>query len=144
MIGYARADFGRNLSEWLRQERKVKGKRSKFLDHFFFKTINMLEHNPAFWRRDFKWRFAIKCGNRGAKSRNEESFPIDVADHLLVGKNAVEVYRTYRGLTQKQLAEAAGINAAYFSQIEGGRRTGSVRILAAIAEALDINVGSLI
>ena len=104
----------------------------------------MLEHNPAFWRRDFKWRFAIKSGNRGAKSRNEESFPIGVADHLLAGENAVEVYRTYRGLTQKQSAEAAGINAAYLSQIEGGRRTGSVGTLAAIAEALNINVGSLI
>ena len=79
-----------------------------------------------------------------AKSRNEESFPIDVVDRLLAGENAVKVHRTYRGLTQKQLAEAAGINAVYLSQIEGGRRTGSARTLAAIAEALNINVGSLI
>ncbi len=39
-------------------------------------------------------------------------------------------------MTQKQLAEAAGINAIYFSQIERGRRTGSARTLVAIAEAL--------
>lgn len=78
------------------------------------------------------------------KSRNEESFPIAVADRLLAGENAVKVYRTYRGLTQKQLAEAAGINAVYLSQIEGGRRTGSARTLAALAEALGVDMGALV
>ncbi len=60
----------------------------------------------------------------------------DVADRLLAGENAVRVYRDHRGMTQKQLAEAAGINAIYLSQIERGRRTGSARTLVAIAEAL--------
>lgn len=79
-----------------------------------------------------------------AKSANEESFPMDVVDRLLGGESAVKVYRTHRGFTQKQLAEAAGINAVYLSQIEGGRRTGSAKTLAAIAGALSIDVGSLI
>ena len=79
-----------------------------------------------------------------ARVEDEESFPIDVADRLLVGENAVRVYRDHRGMTQKQLAEAAGINAVYLSQIERGRRTGSVRTLAAIATALSIEVDVLI
>ena len=79
-----------------------------------------------------------------AESRDGESFPVDVADRLLAGENAVKVYRTHRGLTQKQLAEAAGIHAVYLSQIERGRRTGSARTLAAIAEALEVDVGALI
>ncbi len=78
-----------------------------------------------------------------AKADNEESFPIDVAARLLAGENAVRVYRDYRGLTQKQLAKAVGINPIYLSQIETGRRTGSARTLAALAAALSVAVDDL-
>lgn len=79
-----------------------------------------------------------------ATAEGEESFPIDIADRLLAGEHAIRVYRNYRGMTQKQLAEAAGINAIYLSQIERGRRTGSARTLAAIAEALNVDIDALI
>ena len=79
-----------------------------------------------------------------AKAAGEESFPIEVADRLLAGENAVKVYRNHRGMTQKQLADAAGINAVYLSQIERGKRTGSTRTLAAIADILRIDMDSLI
>ncbi len=79
-----------------------------------------------------------------AKAEGGESFPIEVADRLLGGENAIRVYRDHRGMTQKQLAEAAGINAIYLSQIERGRRNGSVRVLAAIAEALGVDMDALI
>ena len=73
----------------------------------------------------------------------EESFPIAVADRLLAGENAVRVYRGYRGITQKQLAETTGIKASHLAQIEQGRRTGSAKTLAAIAEALRVEVDAL-
>lgn len=79
-----------------------------------------------------------------AMAAAEESFPIEVADRLLAGENAVKVYRSCRGMTQRGLAEAAGINAVYLSQIERGKRTGSARTLAAIADALGISMDSLI
>ena len=79
-----------------------------------------------------------------AKSVREESFPIDVADRLLAGENAVRVFRDHRGMTQKQLAGAAGINPLYLSQIERGVRTGSARTLSALAEALGVDVDDLI
>ena len=79
-----------------------------------------------------------------AMAVGEEFFPIEVADRLLAGENAVKVYRSYRGMTQRNLAEAAGINAVYLSQIERGKRIGSARTLAAIAGALGISVDSLI
>ncbi len=44
----------------------------------------------------------------------------------------------------KQLAQAAGINPVYLSQIETGRRAGSLRTLAAIAEALGVEAGDLV
>ena len=79
-----------------------------------------------------------------ARKEGEESFPIDVADRLLVGENPIGVYRSYRNMTQQELAAEAGINTAYLSQIETGRRTGSTRTVAAIARALDVAVDDLI
>ena len=79
-----------------------------------------------------------------AKASNDESFPIEVVDQLLAGQNPISVYRNYRGLTQNELAAAAGINAVYLSQIETGKRTGSAKTLAALAKALQMTVDDLI
>ena len=79
-----------------------------------------------------------------AKFADEESFPIELAYHLLAGESAVKTYRVHRGLTQKQLAQDASINVVYLSQIERGRRTGSTRTLANIAEALNVDIDDLI
>ena len=79
-----------------------------------------------------------------AKSLGGESFPIEAADRLLAGESAVKVFRDHRGMTQKQLAGAAGINPLCLSQIERGVRTGSARTLSALAEALGVNVDDLI
>ena len=79
-----------------------------------------------------------------AKFADEETFPIAVADRLLAGVNAVKVYREYRGMTQKQLAEEVGINAVYLSQIETGRRTGSTATLTKLADSLNVYLDHLI
>ena len=79
-----------------------------------------------------------------AKAAEEESFPIAVADRLLAGENPIKVYRSYRGMTQRQLATAAAIKTIDLSQIEAGKRPGSPQTLAAIAQALNVNVDDLI
>ncbi len=73
-----------------------------------------------------------------------ESIPIRVADQLLAGENPVRVYRNYRNLTQRELAAAVGINTVYLSQIETGKRVGSTKTLAALAEALKVGIDDLI
>ena len=57
-----------------------------------------------------------------ARAEGGEFFPAEVVDRLLAGENPIRVYRNYRRMTQKQLAEAAGINPVYLSQIETGKR----------------------
>ena len=79
-----------------------------------------------------------------ATASNDESFPIEVVDQLLAGQNPISVYRNYRGLTQNELATAAGINTVYLSQIETGKRTGSAKTLATLAKALQVTVDDLI
>ena len=79
-----------------------------------------------------------------AKAEGGELFPAGIVDRPLAGESPVGVYRKYRGLTQKQLAEAAGIDTVTLSQIETGKGSGSVGTLAAIAKALGVEAGDLI
>ncbi len=79
-----------------------------------------------------------------ADAEGGESFPAEVVDRLLAGQNPIRVYRDHRGMTQGALAAAAGIHPVYLSQIETGKRTGSARTLAAVAEALGVTVDDLI
>lgn len=74
----------------------------------------------------------------------EELIPAEVVYALLDGENPVKVWRAFRGLTQQQLAGETGISAAYLSQIETGKRTGSTDVLQKIARALDIDLDDIL
>ena len=50
----------------------------------------------------------------------------------------MKLWRTQRNLTQDELAGRAGISKPYLSQIETGKRQGTVDTLRAIARALDV------
>ncbi len=73
-----------------------------------------------------------------------ESFPVEVVDRLLSGVSPIKVYREYRGMSQKTLAGAINISPVYLSQIETGRRVGSARTLASIAQALEVSLDDLV
>ena len=79
-----------------------------------------------------------------AKSEEGESFPVEVVDRIVAGEGPISVYRSYRGMTQQELASIAGINPVYLSQIETGKRSGSTKTLAALAKALNVTVDDLI
>lgn len=81
-----------------------------------------------------------------AKAREEETFPSDIVYQItLEGANPLKVWREYRGLTQEQLAEAVGgISKAYISEIENGKKTGSLKVFKAIAVALNIDVEMIV
>lgn len=59
-----------------------------------------------------------------SSAHGEELIPAEVTYAILDGANPVRVWREQRGLTQQQLADAAGISTPYLSQIESGKRTG--------------------
>lgn len=79
-----------------------------------------------------------------AVSRDEEAVPHAMVQRLVTGERPVKVWREYRGLTQAALARAARITPAYLSQIETGARGGSVRVLTALARALQVDVKDLV
>jgi DNA-binding XRE family transcriptional regulator len=78
--------------------------------------------------------------NRG----EEELIPEEVVYALLDGKSPIKVWREYRGLSQSQLAEAAGISVAYLSQLETGKRKGSTEVLGAIAKVLQLSLDDVV
>jgi DNA-binding XRE family transcriptional regulator len=74
----------------------------------------------------------------------EELIPSEVTYAILDGANPVRVWREYRGLTQQQLAQAAGISVPYLSQIESGKRMGSTEVLAALAKGLGLSLDDIV
>jgi DNA-binding XRE family transcriptional regulator len=75
---------------------------------------------------------------------NEEFLPAEMVDALLGGDNPIRVWREYRGLSQQQLAEQAGISKPYLSQLEAGRREASQRVIRRLAAALRVDLDDLI
>jgi len=74
----------------------------------------------------------------------EELLPSEFVDRLLDGANKVLAWREYRGMSAKELAEKAGITQAYLSQIESGKRDGTVGTMKKIAVALRITIDDLV
>lgn len=79
-----------------------------------------------------------------AKARNEEAFPAEVAARLIGGENPIRTFRKHRAFTQEQLARAAQIARPYLAELEAGRKHASVKVLKAIAEALDVELDDLV
>ncbi|QEW23994.1 anaerobic benzoate catabolism transcriptional regulator (plasmid) [Marinibacterium anthonyi] len=73
----------------------------------------------------------------------EELVPAEYVNRLLNGENALRVYRDLRGLTQAALAAKAGVNRVTVTEIETGRKQGSVTTLRALASALDVTLDDL-
>lgn len=77
-------------------------------------------------------------------SGREHLIPAAFADRLIDGEAPLRVYRDWRGLTQAQLAEKAGVNRVQIADIEAGRASGSVSTVAKLARALGVDMESLI
>ncbi|CAK06114.1 helix-turn-helix domain-containing protein [Rhizobium johnstonii] len=80
---------------------------------------------------------------RAAKARigaGEETWPEDVVKALIAGEDPVRVFRKHRGMSIKELAEKSGLSQPYLSEIETGKKEGSLDALRSIASALDVDL----
>ena len=75
---------------------------------------------------------------------DEELVPSAMVDRILAGENLVRVWREHRGLTVSALAEMAGIAQPYLSQIETGKREGTLQTMKKIAGALRVKLDDLV
>ncbi len=70
-------------------------------------------------------------------------YPSAVAHAIADRAPALRAWREYRGMTSQALADSAGVSRPYISQIETGRRTGTLATLQRLAQALAIPVQAL-
>lgn len=74
----------------------------------------------------------------------DEAIPGHIVERLMSGdEHPLKVWREYRGMTQEALGEAVGVGKSYISQIEAGKKTGSMQVLKALAEVLSLDVDDL-
>ena len=75
----------------------------------------------------------------------DELVPAEVARRLVGSQESpLKVWREFRGMTQEQLAEQAGISQGQVALIEGGKREGKVSVLKALANALNVDLDDLV
>lgn len=74
----------------------------------------------------------------------EELIPADVVDRILAGENPMRVWREFRGIKVGELATATKLSQAYVSQLEAGKREGSLAAMKAIAAVLRVTVDDLL
>ena len=69
--------------------------------------------------------------------------PIGLVQRLEKGENPLKVYREWRNMSQRELAETAGISLSHISKIECGLKMPSRRLKIQLAEALAIDPDEL-
>ncbi|CDN53040.1 Putative transcriptional regulator with C-terminal CBS domains [Neorhizobium galegae bv. officinalis bv. officinalis str. HAMBI 1141] len=74
----------------------------------------------------------------------EETWPAELVYELLETESRIRTFRNYRKMTVSELAEAAGISQPYLSEIETGKKTGSVDVLKRIAAVLKVDLDDLV
>jgi len=84
-----------------------------------------------------------------ARARNEIAdgatiIPLDVVNRIADGENPVRVIREWRDVTQLHLAHKTKIGQGYISDLENGRRKGTVAALKEIARVLEVPLDLLV
>ena len=84
-----------------------------------------------------------------ARARNEIAggaplLPKQVVDRLANGEHPVRVLREWRDVTQMYLSFKTNLSQGHISDIENGRRTGTVAALRLIADVLKVPLDLLV
>ncbi len=81
---------------------------------------------------------------KSSLDKEEDLIPGEVTFAILDGTHPIRAWRKYRGVTQQEVAEKAGISKPYLSQLESGQRKGTTEVLGALARALGVSLEYLV
>jgi DNA-binding XRE family transcriptional regulator len=79
-----------------------------------------------------------------ADPSQREYLPLAAVKRLVAGEHPLRVWREHMGLSVTALAEAAGIARGYLSEIEAGKKPGSISAYRAIAAALRLSIDDIV
>ena len=79
-----------------------------------------------------------------AQAGGRNYLPDELVDRLLEGEHPLRLWRECRGLTMEALAEKTGTGQSYISDIETGKKAGSVAALKKLADALGVTIDDIV
>ncbi len=80
-----------------------------------------------------------------AQGSEAKDLPSELLDRIFAREvHPVKILRAHRGLTQEELAASASLSRPYLTEIETGRKEGSITAIKAIAAALNVPPGLLL
>ncbi len=85
-------------------------------------------------------RAAVRASKSRERRGNDEALPVAFYRRIRAGEHPIRVWRDYRGVGLNKLALQAGIARGYLSEIENGKKAGSMSALKRVAEALNIGL----
>lgn len=88
-------------------------------------------------------RAAVADIRRKLATGEEELLPAAFVDRLIAGESPLRVWREYRGISASALAEKAGVGQSYISEIETGKKDGSLKTVKKLADALGVSIDDL-
>lgn len=102
-------------------------------------TLTREEYEALIERtRDLEDRLAA------AEAADAARVPHEVALAIINGTSPVRAFRNHRGLTLRDLSGRASISLGYLSEIERGRKPGSVAAMTRVADALGTTIDALV
>ncbi len=78
------------------------------------------------------------------KGASADAWTDDLAGRMLAGESLLRLWREHRKLSLDQLSRTTGIAKGYLSEIESGKKPGSVASLKKCAKALQIDLDDLV
>ena len=73
-----------------------------------------------------------------------DTIPGEIVHAILDGVTPLRAWRQYREFTLDMLADQIGVSKEYLSQIENGRKSGTVDIFRGLSNVLDVELDDLI
>ncbi len=74
----------------------------------------------------------------------DDALPAELVTRMIAGESPLRIFREHRGLTLQALADQAGVGKSHLSQIENGKKSGSIDIYAKLADILDVTIDDLV
>lgn len=78
------------------------------------------------------------------KTDPKDYLPAALVKRLINGESPIRIWRVHRGLSLNALAKETEIPSSYLSEIENGKKPGSVAAHAAIAKVLRVTIDDLV
>lgn len=88
--------------------------------------------------------FKARVATVGFAEATKDYLPAELAWRILDGEHPVRVWREHRGLSSTKLAGASGVPQSYISDIETGKKPGSIDAFRRLARTLEVQVDDLL